>query len=83
MSNLSSRPALRWLRYAAVAALMEVAVALCALVLDAKNGNSLILVSLFDHFITDTVGVIEPAEAAVPEGVASQIVTFRVFADRA
>ena len=61
------------------------AAAICAaaVALDAKNGDSLILVAPSDHVIPDAESFRGTVEAAVPTAVAGQIVTFGIRPDRA
>ena len=61
------------------------AAAICAaaVALDAKNGDSLILVAPSDHVIPDGEGFREYVAAAVPTALAGQIVTFGIRPDRA
>ena len=61
------------------------AAAICAaaVALDAKNGDSLMLVAPSDHVIPDAEGFRETVEAAVPTALAGQIVTFGIRPDRA
>ena len=61
------------------------AAAICsaAVALDAKNGDSLMLIAPSDHVIPDTEGFRETVEAAVPTALAGQIVTFGIRPDRA
>ena len=61
------------------------AAAICAaaVALDAKNGNSLMLVAPSDHVIPDAEGFCAYVKAAVPTALAGQIVTFGIRPDRA
>ena len=61
------------------------AAAICAaaVALDAKNGDSLMLVSPSDHVITDVERFRETVEAAIPTADEGQIVTFGIRPDRA
>ena len=61
------------------------AAAICAaaVALDAKNGDSLMLVAASDHVIPDAEGFRGSVEAAVPTALAGQIVTFGIRPDRA
>ena len=61
------------------------AAAICAaaVALDAKNGDSLMLVAPSDHVIPDAEGFRDTVEAAVPTALAGQIVTFGIRPDRA
>ena len=61
------------------------AAAICAaaLALDAKNGDSLMLIAPSDHVIPDAEGFRGTVEAAVPTALAGQIVTFGIQPDRA
>jgi mannose-1-phosphate guanylyltransferase / mannose-6-phosphate isomerase len=61
------------------------AAAICAaaVALDAKNGDSLMLVAPSDHVIPNAEGFRETVEAAVPTALAGQIVTFGIRPDRA
>lgn len=61
------------------------AAAICAaaVALDAKNGDSLVLVSPSDHLIPDAEGFNEAVQAAVPAALAGQIVTFGIRPNRA
>ena len=61
------------------------AAAICAaaVALDAKNGDSLMLVAPSDHVIPDAEGFRGTVEAAVPTALAGQIVTFGIRPDRA
>ena len=61
------------------------AAAICAaaVALDAKNGDSLMLVAPSDHVIPDAEGFRETVEAAAPTALAGQIVTFGIRPDRA
>ena len=60
------------------------AAAICAaaVALDAKNGDSLMLVAPSDHVILDAEGFRETVKAAVPTALAGQIVTFGIRPDR-
>ena len=60
------------------------AAAICAaaVALDAKNGDSLMLVAPSDHVIPDAEGFRNAVEAAAPTAVAGQIVTFGIRPDR-
>jgi len=61
------------------------AAAICAaaVALDAKNGDSLMLVAPSDHVILNAGSFRESVEAAVPTALAGQIVTFGIRPDRA
>ena len=61
------------------------AAAICAaaVALDAKNGDSLMLVAPSDHVIPDAGGFREAVEAAIPSALAGQIITFGIRPDRA
>ena len=61
------------------------AAAICAaaVALDAKNGDSLMLVAPSDHVIPDAESFRGTVEAAVPTAIAGQIVTFGIRPDRA
>ena len=61
------------------------AAAICAaaVALDAKNGDSLMLVAPSDHVIPDADSFRGTVEAAVPTALAGQIVTFGIRPDRA
>ena len=61
------------------------AAAICAaaVALDAKNGDSLMLVAPSDHVIPDADGFRATVEAAVSVALAGQIVTFGIRPDRA
>ena len=61
------------------------AAAICAaaVALDAKNGDSLMLVAPSDHVIPDAEGFRKTVEAAAPTALAGQIVTFGIRPDRA
>ena len=61
------------------------AAAICAaaVALDAKNGDSLVLVAPSDHVIPDAEGFRKTVEAAVTTALAGQIVTFGIRPDRA
>jgi len=61
------------------------AAAICAaaVALDAKNGDSLMLVAPSDHVIPDAEGFRGTVEAAAPTALAGQIVTFGIRPDRA
>lgn len=61
------------------------AAAICAaaVAIDAKNGDSLMLVAPSDHVIPDAEGFRKTVEAAVPTALAGQIVTFGIRPDRA
>ena len=61
------------------------AAAICAaaVALDAKNGDSLMLVAPSDHVIPDAEGFRGTIKAAVPTALAGQIVTFGIRPDRA
>ena len=61
------------------------AAAICAaaVALDAKNGDSIMLIAPSDHVIPDAEGFRETVEAAVPTALAGQIVTFGIRPDRA
>ena len=59
------------------------AVCAAAVALDAKNGDSLMLVSPSDHVITDLERFRETVEAAIPTANEGQIVTFGIRPDRA
>ena len=59
------------------------AVCAAAVALDAKNGDSLMLVSPSDHVITDVEKFRETVEAAIPTADEGQIVTFGIRPDRA
>ena len=61
------------------------AAAICAatVALDAKNGDSLMLVAPSDHVIPDAESFRETIKAAVPTALAGQIVTFGIRPDRA
>lgn len=61
------------------------AAAICAaaVALDAKNGDSLMLVVPSDHVIPDAEGFREAVEISVPTALAGQIVTFGIRPDRA
>ena len=61
------------------------AAAICAaaVALDAKNGDSLMLVSPSDHVITDVERFRETVETAIPTAEEGQIVTFGIRPDRA
>ena len=59
------------------------AVCAAAVALDAKNGDSLMLVSPSDHVITDVVRFRKTVEAAIPTADEGQIVTFGIRPDRA
>ena len=61
------------------------AAAICAaaVALDAKNGDSLMLVAPSDHVIPDAEGFRDTVEAAVHTALAGQIVTFGICPDRA
>ena len=61
------------------------AAAICAaaVALDAKNGDSLMLVAPSDHVIPDAEGFRRAVEAAMPTALAGQIVTFGICPDRA
>ena len=61
------------------------AAAICAaaVALDAKNGDSLMLVSPSDHIITDEERFRATVEAAIPTADEGQIVTFGIRPDRA
>ena len=59
------------------------AVCAAAVALDAKNGDSLMLVSPSDHVITDVERFRATVEAAIPTANEGQIVTFGIRADRA
>lgn len=61
------------------------AAAICAatVALDAKNGDSLMLVAPSDHVIPDAEGFRETVEAAAPTALEGQIVTFGIRPDRA
>ncbi|MDP4062058.1 Alginate biosynthesis protein AlgA [Rhodobacteraceae bacterium LE17] len=61
------------------------AAAICAaaVALDAKNGDSLMLVTPSDHVIPDAESFRKTVEAAVPTALAGQIVTFGIRPDRA
>ena len=59
------------------------AVCAAAVALDAKNGDSLMLVSPSDHVITDVERFRATVEAAIPTADEGQIVTFGIRPDRA
>ena len=59
------------------------AVCAAAVALDAKNGDSLMLVSPSDHVITDFESFRATVEAAIPTANEGQIVTFGIRPDRA
>ncbi|MDC0867642.1 mannose-1-phosphate guanylyltransferase/mannose-6-phosphate isomerase [Paracoccaceae bacterium] len=61
------------------------AAAICAaaVALDAKNGDSLMLVAPSDHVIPDAEGFRSAVKAAVPTAIDGQIVTFGIRPDRA
>ena len=59
------------------------AVCAAAVALDAKNGDSLMLVSPSDHVITDVERFRATVEAAIPTANEGQIVTFGIRPDRA
>jgi mannose-1-phosphate guanylyltransferase/mannose-6-phosphate isomerase len=61
------------------------AAAICAaaLALDARNGDSLMLVAPSDHVIPDAEGFQATVEAAKPTALAGKIVTFGIRPDRA
>ena len=59
------------------------AVCAAAVALDAKNGDSLMLVSPSDHVITDLERFRATVEAAIPTANEGQIVTFGIRPDRA
>ena len=59
------------------------AVCAAAVALDAKNGDSLMLVSPSDHIITDLEWFRTTVEAAIPTANDGQIVTFGIRPDRA
>ena len=59
------------------------AVCAAAIALDAKNGDSLMLVSPSDHVITDFELFSATVEAAIPTAAEGQIVTFGIRPDRA
>ena len=59
------------------------AVCAAAVALDAKNGDSLMLVSPSDHIITDLEWFRATVEAAIPTANDGQIVTFGIRPDRA
>jgi len=59
------------------------AVCAAAVALDAKNGDSLMLVSPSDHVITDFERFRATVEAAIPTANEGQIVTFGIRPDRA
>ena len=59
------------------------AVCAAAVALDAKNGDSLMLVSPSDHVITDLKRFRATVEAAIPTANEGQIVTFGIRPDRA
>ena len=59
------------------------AVCAAAVALNAKNGNSLMLVSPSDHIITDVDRFRATVEAAVPTADEGRIVTFGIRPDRA
>ena len=59
------------------------AVCAAAIALDAKNGDSLMLVSPSDHVITDFERFRATVEAAIPTANEGQIVTFGIRPDRA
>ena len=61
------------------------AAAICAaaVALDAKNGDSLMLVAPSDHVIPDAEGFRGTVEAAAPTALSGQIVTFGIRPDRA
>ena len=59
------------------------AVCAAAVALDAKNGDSLMLVSPSDHVITDLKQFRATVEAAIPTANEGQIVTFGIRPDRA
>ena len=61
------------------------AAAICAaaVALDAKNGDSLMLVAPSDHVIPDAEGFRDTVETAVPTALAGQIVTFGIRPNRA
>ena len=61
------------------------AAAICAaaVALDAKNGDSLMLIAPSDHVIPDAEGFRETVGAAVPTAIAGQVVTFGIRPDRA
>jgi len=59
------------------------AVCAAAVALDAKNGDSLMLVSPSDHVITDFERFRTTVEAAIPTADEGQIVTFGIRPDRA
>ena len=59
------------------------AVCAAAIALDAKNGDSLMLVSPSDHVITDLERFKATVEAAIPTANEGQIVTFGIRPDRA
>jgi mannose-1-phosphate guanylyltransferase/mannose-6-phosphate isomerase len=61
------------------------AAAICAaaVALDAKNGDSLMLVAPSDHVIPDADGFRGTVEAAVPTALAGQILTFGIRPNRA
>ena len=59
------------------------AVCAAAVALDAKNGDSLMLVSPSDHVITDVERFRETVETAIPTAEEGQIVTFGIRPDRA
>ena len=59
------------------------AVCAAAVALDAKNGDSLMLVSPSDHVITDVERFGATVEAAIPTADEGQIVTFGIRPDRA
>ena len=61
------------------------AAAICAaaVALDAKNGDSLMLIAPSDHVIPDAQGFRGTVEAAAPTAFAGQIVTFGIRPDRA
>ena len=63
----------------------DTAAAVCAaaVALDAKNGDSLMLVSPSDHVITDVERFRATVEAAIPTANEGQIVTFGIRPDRA
>jgi mannose-1-phosphate guanylyltransferase/mannose-6-phosphate isomerase len=61
------------------------AAAICAaaVALDAKNGDSLLLVAPSDHLIPDVQSFRETIKAAAPTALSGQIVTFGILPDRA
>ena len=63
----------------------DTAAAVCAaaVALDAKNGDSLMLVSPSDHVITDAERFRATVEAAIPTAKEGQLVTFGILPDRA